>query len=87
MLPVTASSADNVALPGIAMFFKIAEVSECNACSLKIDFMNRRGAAPLLAASPAHKERATAPLQQQRSCCRLQRLARLVCYRPGGLAV
>ena len=26
------------------MFFKIAEVSERNACSLKIDFMNRRGA-------------------------------------------
>ncbi|KAK9843972.1 hypothetical protein WJX81_000826 [Elliptochloris bilobata] len=34
---------DNVAMPGIAMFFKIAEVSERNACSLKIDFMNRRG--------------------------------------------
>lgn len=34
---------DNVALPGIAMYFKIAEVSECNACSLKIDFVNRRG--------------------------------------------
>ena len=26
------------------MFFKVAEVSERNACSLKIDFMNRRGA-------------------------------------------
>ena len=33
----------HVAAAGIAMFFKIAEVSERNACSLKIDFMNRRG--------------------------------------------
>ena len=33
-----------VARAGVAMFFKIAEVSERNACSLKIDFLNRRGA-------------------------------------------
>jgi hypothetical protein len=89
VLPVTASSADNVALPGIAMFFKIAEVSECNACSLKIDFMNRRGAC----SPPWRQTRRTrpwewiGPLQQQRSFCRLQQLARLVKYRPGGLAV
>jgi hypothetical protein len=56
VLPVTATPADNVALPGIAMFFKVAEVSECNACSLKIDFMNRRGAALLLGNKPGAHE-------------------------------